>query len=240
MTRLRPLLAAALLLVPALGLADERTGVIDARGTRVELPLPEGYVQASLDMPEWVALSQTFAPPQARVEEVVLHAECFSDPDAMFCPAAYEVMSLPATLPRAKWRALRSEMIEQLGGDTRAMQERAIERSRERFEEGTGGSARFSRDTSANVVLVALDDPRSVRFYLPAPGRIEAEGVKAEQLRVVAQFVVEGQLMIVAISRDFPEGKATPEAHQALVAELDAFLARLYALNPEYAAAPAE
>lgn len=61
-----------------------------------------------------------------------------------------------------------------------------------------------------------------------------------EQLRVVAQFLIDGQMMFVAISRDFPEGEATPEAHQVLVAELDAFMARLYALNPEYSAAPAE
>ena len=237
MNRLLATLAATLLLMPALGLAAERTGVIDVRGTRVELPVPEGYVQASIDMPEWITLSQSVAPAGARAEEVLLQAECASDPDALFCPATIEVLSLPAKLTREQWRSVRAEMIEQLGGDTRAMQEAALDRARKKVEEQ---GVTFTRDTSAKAVLVALDDVRSVRFYLPAPGRYDADGVTLEQLRVVAQLVIEGQMMFVAISRDFPAGEGTPEAHQALVAQLDEFLTDLYALNPEYLAAPAE
>lgn len=237
MSRALQFLAAALLLAPSLGLAADRTGVIDVRGTRVELPLPEGYVQASLDMPEWIALSQSVAPTGARSEEVLLQAECASDPDTLFCPATFEIMSLPAKLSREQWRELRKEMIAQLGGDTRAMQEAALDRARKKVEDQ---GVSFSRDTSAKAVLVAPDDVRSVRFYLPAPGRYQSNGVVVEQLRVVAQLVIDGQLMFVAISRDFPKGEATPEEHQVLVALLDDFLTRLYALNAEYLAVPAE
>lgn len=231
-------LAAALLLAPFTAHAAERTGVIDVRDMRVVLPLPEGYVQSTLDMPEWVELARRLAARGARVEEVLIEAECMSDPDTLFCPPSYEVMSLPARLTKDEWVKLRAEMIQTLGGDTRALQDQAIARAQRTTERELGGAS-FSRPSGSKMVLVALDDPRSVRFYMPAPGRIENGDLVAEQLRVVAQFPLEGQLMMVAVSRDFPEGQATPEAHQELVALLDAFMTRLYALNPPLAA-PAE
>lgn len=237
----RQLAIAALLLAPLIATAAERTGVIDVRGKRVEIPLADGYVQATLDMPEWVELSKSFAPSRATVEEVVLHAECMSDPDQLYCPPGFEMFSLPLRVTPVEWRVMRETMLKELAGDTSEVQAAAIQRSQEKLEAiSDGGDVSFSRPATPKVVVVAADDPRSVRFYLPAPGRIESGGVVAEQLRVAAQVAIDGQVLLIAISQEFPEGKATPEAHQALVKQLDVFLNGLYALNPMTGAPPAK
>lgn len=230
MHSLRVLLTAALLL-PALGLAAERTGVIDARGTRIEVPLPDEYVQSSLDMPEWMELARSLAPKGATVEEVLVHAECMSDPDTLFCPPSYEILSLPIRVTEAEWRELRVQMIETFTGDTRELQESALRRAQEQLK-AENNEAAFTRDTSSRAVLVARDDPRSVRFYFNAPGRVEGNGVVVEQVRVVAQFAIQGQLMVVAVSREVPEGEATPEVYAAVADELNRFMDALLALNP--------
>ena len=232
MNILPPLLAAALLLAPAIGLAAERTGIIDARGTRIELPIPDEYVQSSLDMPEWIELAKTLAPKGATVEDVLVHAECMSDPETLFCPPSYELLSMPLKVNEAEWRELRVQLIEALTGDTRAMQEMALKRAQDRLK-AESTDAEFTRDTSSRVVLVRSDDPRSVRFYFNAPGRIEGNGVVVEQVRVAAQFAIQGQLMILAVSREVPEGEATPEVYAAVADELNRFMDRLLALNPE-------
>lgn len=232
---------AALLLAPLIATAGERTGVIDVRGKRVELPLPDGYVQASLDMPEWLELAKSFAPARSTVEEVVLHAECMSDPDELYCPAAFEFVSLPMRVTPAQWRVLRETMLKELAGDTSEMQAKAMQRSQEKLDAyGEDADVKFTRAATPRVVVVAADDPRTVRFYLPAPGRIEADGAVAEQLRVVAQMAVDGQVLLISITRDFPEGKATPEAHRALVDELDAYLTGLFARNTMTGEPPAK
>lgn len=230
MHSLRVLLTAALLL-PALGLAAERTGVIDARGTRIEVPLPDEYVQSSLDMPEWMELATSLAPKGATVEEVLVHAECMSDPETLFCPPSYEILSLPIRVTEAEWRELRVQMIETFTGDTRELQESALRRAQEQLK-AENNEAAFTRDTSSRAVLVARDDPRSVRFYFNAPGRVEGNGVVVEQVRVVAQFAIQGQLMVVAVSREVPEGEATPEVYAAVADELNRFMDALLALNP--------
>ncbi len=230
MHSLRVLLTAALLL-PALGLAAERTGVIDARGTRIEVPLPDEYVQSSLDMPEWMELARSLAPKGATVEEVLVHAECMSDPETLFCPPSYEILSLPIRVTEAEWRELRVQMIETFTGDTRELQESALRRAQEQLK-AENNEAAFTRDTSSRAVLVARDDPRSVRFYFNAPGRVEGNGVVVEQVRVVAQFAIQGQLMVVAVSREVPEGEATPEVYAAVADELNRFMDALLALNP--------
>ena len=228
---LPPLLAAALLLLPSIGLAAERTGVIDARGTRIEVPLPDEYVQSSLDMPEWIELAKTLVPKGATVEDVLVHAECMSDPETLFCPSSYEIMSLPLRTTEAEWRELRVQLIEALTGDTREMQEVALKRAQDRLK-AENNEAEFTRDTSSRVVLVARDDPRSVRFYFNSPGRVEGNGVVVEQVRVAAQFAIQGQVMVLAVSREVPEGEATPEVYAAVADELNRFMDRLLALNP--------
>ena len=231
MNRMCRLLAATLLLLPALGLAAERTGVIDARGTRIQVPIPDAYVQSSLDMPEWLDLARTLAPRGTTAEEVLVHAECMSDPDTLYCPSSYEIVSLPMKVDEEEWRELRVQLVEALTGDTREMQETALRRSRDRLQ-SENNDASFTRDTSSRVVMVAPDDQRSVRFYFNSPGRLEGNGVSADQVRVAAQFAVEGQMMIVAVSREVPAGEATPELYAEVVDELNRFMDRLFALNP--------
>lgn len=234
MTRLIVLFAALSWLMAPNAHAADRTGVIDARGTRVVVPLPEGYVQASVDMPEWVEAGQALVAPGVTVEDIMVDADCVPDALGPSCGSSYEVMSLPATMTPMQWREVRAQVIEQLGGDTRELQQAVIEGARERLQDFDDG-VKFTRAPTSRVVLVALDDPRSVRFYVPAPASLEIRGVEMDQLRVVAQFVVDGQFMMVAVSREFPAGQGTPEAHLGLVEELDAFMTRLYALNPSLA-----
>ena len=76
------------------------------------------------------------------------------------------------------------------------------------------------------------DDPRSVRFYFNSPGRVQGNGVVVEQVRVAAQFAIQGQVMVLAVSREVPEGEATPEVYAAVADELNRFMDRLLALNP--------
>ena len=232
-----PLLAAALLLLSTTASSAERTGKADVGDVEVVLPLPPDYIQATLDLPAYLRALEKQAAGHGRLIDVLIAAECIGRdiPFGPMCLTTYELYRMPDVgVPLQQWPALRRGLMTMMAGDTSAIRADVLEAKR-RNPNIQPRDVEVSEDTREAMQLLAVDDPRSVRFRTRSPAHI-ADRVDGERLqwRFGATFPMHGQVFNVTITREFAVGADSAAIVAEMEAELDAFLIRLYALNPMY------
>ena len=233
--RIRPVIAAALLLIPALGIAAERTGKFMAGTREVVVLLPDGYIQSSVDAPDWLEVLRTAAPREEPIPvEAVVAAECMVDGDAFnpYCRTGYELkIHQDQPFTEATWPVARQVAIEALSADTERVLRAAMERKQARNRE-IGQNLNVPVDATSQVILLPSDDLRSVRFRLSQPVVMTEDGGKVKQWRFGGLVFLDGQLFNVAVARAFPMDGDDAAVVAEMEGEFDAFLQALYRLNP--------
>lgn len=228
-------LAAVWLLIPTLGLAAERTGTVMAGAREVVVLLPDGYIQSSVDAPDWLEVLRTAAAREEPIPfEAVVAAECMVDGDAFnpYCRTAYELkIHRDQRLTEVTWPAVRQSAIEAMSEDSERMLRIAMERKQARNRE-IGQNLNVPVEATSQVILLPADDPHSVRFRLSQPVVMTEDGGKVKQWRFGGLVFLNGQLFNVAVARAFPMDGDDAAVVAEMERELDAFLHALYRLNP--------
>lgn len=235
--RIRPIIAAALLLIPALGIAAERVGKAMAGDIELSMPIPERYVQASLDMPELLEeLRHIAIPGLPRPVDVLVAPECTSEqPEAgLYCLTSYEIFVSQSPFDSRRWPDMRSQLMTMLERESEGMLRTASEVRAERNKE-LGLGVALTIDAESPVIVLAPKDTRSVRFRLRTPLEADVEGERVRQWRFGGQFVLHGKLFNVMVVRNLPAGSDDEAIAKEMEAQLDAFARQLYALNPMHA-----
>lgn len=235
MNRLVAFLAGAVLVVPSLAMSAERTGLVVADGIELTVPLPDGYVQSSVDVPDWLARMQEITPRSfPRPVESLLAVECLDVEDvSAYCRTAYDISYAPRRFTAASWPATRAMLVEAIQERSSEVIDLAISRRKE-HQAQLGIKAELTLDTKAPVVLLAPDDLRGVRFRLGEVAVIREGEFEVRLWRFGGQMMVRGRLFNVTVSRELAEEDDAEAVAAEMEAELDAFLIRLYALNPMY------
>jgi hypothetical protein len=238
MNRLLATLAATLLLMPALGLAAERTGKVMVGDIELTVPVPDGYVQASLDMPHWLdELKAAVIPGTPMAVEALVAPECISEEsgEGVYCVTSYEIFVTQRPFSSLLWPKVRPQILDELERNSAEMLRRVHEARVERNQQ-MGVKDEFSLDTEAPIVMLAPEDMRSIRFRLRAPLEIESDGQRIRQWRFGGQFMLHGKLFSVSVVRNLPADADDQAVVKVMEAELEAFARELYALNPMHAA----
>ena len=215
--------------------AAERTGTVMAGTREVVVLLPDGYIQSSVDAPDWLEVLRTAAAREEPIPfEAVVAAECMIDGDAFnpYCRTAYELkIHQDQFVTEANWPAARKSAIEAMSGDSERMLRIAMERKQARNRE-IGQNVNVPVDARSQVILLPSDDPRSVRFRLSQPVVMTEDGGNVKQWRFGGLVFLNGQLFNVAVARAFPMDGDDAAVVAEMEGELDAFLRALYRLNP--------
>lgn len=215
--------------------AAERTGKVMAGTREVVVLLPDGYIQSSVDAPDWLEVLRTAAAREEPIPfEAVVAAECMIDGDAFnpYCRTAYELkIHRDQFVTEATWPAARKSAIDAMSKDTERMLRIAMERKQARNRE-IGRNLNAPVDATSQVILLPSDDLRSVRFRLSQPVVMTEDGGKVKQWRFGGLVFLNGQLFNVAVARAFPMDGDDAAVVAEMEGELDAFLQALYRLNP--------
>lgn len=237
-TSRRVTLLACLLLAwaPCLALAAERTATLVVDDTELVVPVPDGYVQASIELPAWIAQMRALTTPGSpQPIETLMSATCVDDADAgAYCRTAYDLQVSRRRFDPAMWSVMRPQLVELVQKQSKALIDRAMAQRDARLRELEIESEATLESTTA-IIMLAPDDLRGVRFRLPTPAVIKEEGVEVRQWRFGGQVMLRGRLFSVIVTRELAEGEDAEAVAKAMEAELDAFVQRLYALNPMYA-----
>lgn len=238
MLKIRALLLIVLLstLLPALALAAERTATVAVDDIDVVMPLPDGYLQASVDVPEWLAYVRSATPPAfPRPVEALIVAACLEGASPnVYCRTAYDLQVSPKRVTPETWPVMRNLLSRAMAEQSQAVLDAAMAERNAHMRE-VERPVDATLDTRASVILLAPEDTRGVRYRLRSPGVLKDEGGEVRQWRFGAQVVLHGRPFSVIVTRELAPGEDAEAVAKAMEVELDAFLQRLYALNPMYA-----
>lgn len=221
----------AALATPGPTLATDRTAVVEVDGTAIVIPVPEGYGQVSVEWPGRMRGADDDARRPTRHVETLVSNGCMRVVSPLGCPTAYVLRVFPGTMSSSRWPAYRESLIAlSLAEREKSLAE--VQQSLEQRPEAVSGRRQVTLDQSQAGVLFGEDDPRSVRLRLVSPNVVRTPDGENRQWSFGAMTLLRGRVFNVKVQRDFPVDQDPERIRMEMEAELEAFMSRLYTLNP--------
>lgn len=221
--------------------ADETRTIreVDVGGATVRIEVPEGYVSVAARSPELLeAMGKTIPNINLLLETLLAKRDYTRVVIGLPAGEMYYQVQVSQTMaeipvsPR-EWTEYRPTLIRELGGlRTDRLMAEASEHLTKAVEENTGEDARVRIGGAQTKPIVYGDDPRSVRFWMVMPLEVKV-GDEVRRRRIVtaaATTQVSGRLIFLYAFRTIGEDEQADPAE--VRAALEAFVARVYALNP--------
>lgn len=216
----------------------QRAVSLDIGGREVKVEVPAGYVRYSEAVP---ALNDVI---QKALPQTNLLIDTFADERDLVMRnsgsvarySEYEVQTLralgTADIGPEEWKIVRPMMLQQIGAmDPSTLNDDMQKNVGGVVADETGGAVKLEVGEVARPALYG-DDPDSVRFTMILPSTFVVRGQKVEHRIIVAAVVAVVSRRLVFLYAQRVVGVDAPPDMAGLRADVDAFYARVRALNP--------